>query len=190
MFDLGSEAIRNHWFHRIAYPHLVELQERTRFVVHLAYLDGGDVVYWEKLPGTFGVRVPTRIGAHQPAHRTALGKALLAAESDKCLDHPAFDAMKPSTAATITNRDELAREVARVRSDGIAYDRGEALFDIGCIATTVSAGHASTSAGYTTTAAISICGPLRWIGRGLIGPIRETANRITRAAAVNPMVDS
>jgi DNA-binding IclR family transcriptional regulator len=98
--------------------------------------------------------------------------------------------MKRSTPTTITDRDELAREVARVRNDGVAFDRGEALVDIGCIAATVSAGHASTSDGYTTTAAISICGPLRQIGRELISPVRATANKITRAAAVNPMIDS
>ncbi|MFI6173753.1 IclR family transcriptional regulator [Nocardia sp. NPDC051052] len=190
MFELGSEAVRNHWFHRIAYPHLAELQERTQLVVHLAYLDGGDVVYWEKLPGTIGIRVPTRIGGHQPAHRTALGKALLAAEPDKCLEHPAFDSMKRSTPTTITHRDELAREVAKVRADGIAFDRGEALVDIGCIAATVRAGHASTSDGYSTTAAISICGPLRQIEPKLISLLRATANQITRAAAVNPMTDS
>ncbi|MEV4129123.1 IclR family transcriptional regulator [Nocardia sp. NPDC049707] len=190
MFELGSEAVRNHWFHRIAYPYLAELQQRTQLVVHLAYLDGSDVVYWDKLPGTIGVRVPTRIGGHQPAHRTALGKALLAAEPDRCLEHPGFDSMKRSTPATITDRDELAREVVKVREDGVAFDRGEALVDIGCIAATVSAGHGSTSDGYTTTAAISICGPLRQIGCEFISPLRAAVSKINRAAAVNPMIDS
>ncbi|WP_228001636.1 IclR family transcriptional regulator [Nocardia australiensis] len=190
IFELGSEAVRNHWFHRIAYPYLAELQERTQLVVHLAYLDGSDVVYWDKLPGTTGGRVPTRIGGRQPAHRTALGKALLAAEPDRCLKHPGFDSMKRSTPITITDRDELAREIVKVRNDGVAFDRGEALVEIGCVAATVSAGHANTSDGYTTTAAISICGPLRQIGNELVNPLRAVANRITRAATVNPMIDS
>ncbi|KAA0015982.1 IclR family transcriptional regulator [Antrihabitans cavernicola] len=190
LFELGSEAIRNHWFYRIVYPHLVELQERTQLIVHLAYLDGGDVVYWEKLSGSMGVRVPTRIGGRQPAYRTALGKALLAAESDRCLEHPAFNSMKRSTPATIIDRDELTREVDRVNNDGVAFDHGEALVDIGCIAANVHAGHASTSDGYTTTAAISICGPLGQIRREMINSVRAAANQITRAAAVNPMIDT
>lgn len=189
MFELGSEAVRNHWFHRLAYPHLAQLQERTQLVVHLAYLDRTDVVYWEKLPGAIGIRIPTRIGGHQPAHRTALGKALLAAEGDEHLEDPAFGSMKRSTSATITDRGLLAKELARVRHDGFAQDRGEALVDIGCVATTVSAGHANTSNGHTTTAAISICGPLAQMRHELVGPLLTTAARITKSAAINPMVD-
>lgn len=187
MFELGSEAVRNHWFHRIALPHLSELQQRTKFIVHLAYLDGADVVYWEKLAGSLGVRVPTRIGGHQPAYRTALGKALLATEPDSYLDSPAFDAMKASTPNTITTRDRLFREIRQVREEGIAFDHGEGLVGIGCVSASVNAGNANTSDGHTTTAAVSICGPLDQLDRRLPAGVRATAGEISRAAGLNPM---
>lgn len=187
LFEIGSSGVRTHWFYQLARPYLFELQQRTKLVVHLAYLDGGDVVYWEKLNGDFGAQVPTRIGGRQPAHRTALGKSLLALESEDYLQGPTFDHMKPSTPATIITREELAAEVGRVREEGIAFDRGEGLIDIGCVASSVSAGHAKTSDGRRTIAAISVCGPLDLIGTRLVSTIRAASREISLAVGINPM---
>lgn len=187
MFELGSEGVRTHWFYRLARPHLFELQQRTKLVVHLAYLDGGDVVYWEKLDGEFGAHIPTRIGGHQPAHRTALGKALLAAEPEEYLHSPVFDRMKPGTPRTIVTREELSREVGNVRRDDIAFDRGEGLVDIGCVASAVSAGQAISSDGRHTVAAISICGPLDHIDSRMVSAVRSASREISRSVGVNPM---
>lgn len=190
MFELGTIGLRSHWFHRIASPHLVELQRRSQCTVHLAYLDGGDVVYWDKLPDSFGARLPTRIGGHQPAHCTALGKALLASEPECYLDRPEFDTLTRRTPHTLGTRAELNRELNNVRDTGVALDRGEALRSINCIAAPVEAGNASTSDGHNTTAAISVCGPSKRIPRQLHTTLRATATQISRDAAINPMIDS
>ncbi|QCB52984.1 IclR family transcriptional regulator [Rhodococcus sp. PAMC28707] len=187
MFELGSEGVRTHWFYRLVRPHLFELQQRTKLVVHLAYLDGGDVVYWEKLDGEFGAHIPTRIGSHQPAHRTALGKALLAAEPDEYLHAPVFDRMKPGLPLAIVTREQLAREITKVREDGIAFDRGEGLVDIGCVASSVSAGHATSSDGRHTVAAISICGPLDQMDARMVSSVRSASREISRSVGINPM---
>ncbi|WP_024796889.1 IclR family transcriptional regulator [Tomitella biformata] len=188
IFELGSEGVRNHWFHRIAYPRLNELQLRTGYVVHMAYLDGADAVYWERIGSSpFGSALTTRIGARRPAHRTALGKVLLAAEPPELLDSAAFANLKPGTPLTVTDRDALRVEIARVRAEGIAYDRGESLVGIGCIAAPVLAGRASTSDGHTTTAAISVCAPVDKLHRAIAAAVREVAADITRTAGRNPM---
>lgn len=190
MFELGSEAVRNHWFHRIAFRHLDELQRCTGLVVHLAFLDGADVVYWEKLGGGLGGRIPTRIGGHQPAHRTALGKALLAAEPDGSLDDPAFDVMRPGTPATICTREQLIPEVLKTRESGVAFDHGEALVGIDCIAAAVTAGHANTSDGHTTTAAVSLCGPRDRVNNRQVNQLLSTTAEISRAAFTNPLTEA
>lgn len=190
MFEVGTIGLRNHWFHRIALPHLWELQRRTRLTVHLAYLDGGDVVYWDKLTEQFGVNLPTRIGGHQPAHCTALGKALLATEPDRYLERPEFGALTRQTPQTITTREQLHDELTRVRDTGVALDRGEALRQVSCIAASVDAGHTSTSDGHATTAAVSVCGPTEHITYPLQARVRVTAIRISREAAIHPMVQS
>lgn len=188
LFELGSEAVRGHWFHRLAYPRLGELQQKTGYVVHLAYLDGGDAVYWEKIgSGVFGSTLTTRIGARRPAYRTALGKVLLAAEPPEFLDSPAFDHLTATTPLTLTSREALAAEVEQARSEGLGFDRGESLAGIGCIAAAVIAGQASTSDGHTTTAAISVCAPVDKLNRMIAAEVRSTAADIARAARLNPM---
>lgn len=190
LFELGSEAVRNHWFHRIAYPRLNDLARQTGAVVHMAYLDGADAVYWERIgAGTFSGQLATRIGARRPAYRTALGKVLLAAEPPAVLDSGAFAELKPVTGRTLTSLDALRAEVERARADGIAHDRGESLAGIGCIAAPVQAGTASTSDGHTTTAAISVCAPLERLNRTVAAAVRATAADISRTAGPNPMFE-
>lgn len=190
MFEVGTIGLSNHWFHRVALPHLWELQRRTQLTVHLAYLDGGDVVYWDKLAEQFGARLPTRIGGHQPAHCTALGKALLATEPDRYLDRPEFATLTRQTPQTITTPEQLHEELTRVRDTGVALDRGETLRHVGCIAASVDAGHASTSDGHVTTAAVSVCGPAEHVTYPLQARVRVTAIRISQEAATNPMVQT
>ncbi len=190
IFELGSEAVRNHWFHRIAYPRLNELHSNTGYVVHLAYLDGVDVVYWEKVgTGKFASALATRIGARRPAYRTALGKVLLASEPPAILDSAPLQNLKPGTPLTLTSPDALRAEVDRARVEGLAYDRGESLVGVGCIAAPVLAGQADTSDGHTTTAAISVCAPVDKLSRGVAAAVRAAAADISRSAGVNPMSD-
>ncbi len=53
-------------------------RESTHATVHLAVLDGDDVLYVEKIYGHHGVNLPSRVGGRVPALCTALGKAILA----------------------------------------------------------------------------------------------------------------
>lgn len=78
LVELGSLALHQDRIHRAAIPLLRDLHRATGLVVHLAVLDGSDVVYLEKIGGQMVAAIPTRIGGRQPAHCTAVGKAILA----------------------------------------------------------------------------------------------------------------
>lgn len=188
LFRLGTEGLRNHWFHRIAYPRLRELHTRTGYVIHLAYLDGSDAMIWDKLGGgAFGASIPTRIGTRRPAHQSAIGKVLLAAETDEFIT--GIRHLAPATARTITDPEALHGEIAQVRERRFAVDRSESFPGVGCIAAAVQAGIADTSDGHNTTAAISICAPVARIDHALLTPLLQAAAAITRAASPNPMVE-
>src|SRR5262249_9372738 len=66
------------WPHGAAIPLLHDLHRATGLVVHLAVLDGSDVVYLEKIGDRMTAAIPTRVGGRQPAHCAAVGKAMLA----------------------------------------------------------------------------------------------------------------
>jgi len=185
LFALGTEGLRNHWFHNIAYPHLRALQANTGHTVQLSYLDGKDVVVWDHLDATSDAPVATQIGERRAAHQCAAGKALLAAEPDAFLDQ--LDRLAPATPRTITDPEQLRAELGRVRERQLAFDRGEALPGVSSIATTALAGPADTSDGHTTAVAIAVSGPTARIDERCVPVLLRTATRITQEASPNPM---
>ncbi|MFD6822011.1 IclR family transcriptional regulator [Streptomyces sp. NPDC060085] len=117
-------------------PYLTEIYERTRQTVHLAALHGTDVVYLAKLYGHRQAPIPSRIGGRLPAHATAVGKVLLAYDADAATQ--ALSRLLPRfTRCTITDPDDLAAELERIRRTGIAFDDEESQLGLSCVAAPV-----------------------------------------------------
>ncbi|MGV9661888.1 IclR family transcriptional regulator [Nocardia niigatensis] len=110
LVELGSLAVHQDRVHAAAGEHLHHLYRATGMVVHLAVLDGDDVVYLDKIGGRLAAQVPTRVGGRLPAARTALGKALLAFDNPEAPDGES------------------------IRQLGYAAERNGALSGFGCIA--------------------------------------------------------
>ena len=126
LVELGSLAVQQDRLHRAAQPFLHALHRATGLVVHLAVLDGADVVYLEKIVGALGAAVPTRVGGRQPAHCTAVGKVLLAFSDPDRLD--AFvDLLARKTRYSISTRRQLTDELVAIRARGVAYERAESV---------------------------------------------------------------
>jgi DNA-binding IclR family transcriptional regulator len=177
LVELGSLAVHQDRLHRAAQPFLHELHRATGLVVHLAVLDGVDVVYLEKIAGGFGAAVPSRVGGRQPAHCTAVGKALLAFSEPSRLDDFDVDLLTRKTKYSISTRRQLTEELKAIRARGFAYERAESVAGFGCVAAPIGdAGQAEP------IAAVSVCGPLDRMAfdHRLAGPVRATALSIWR----------
>lgn len=61
-------------------PALAAISHRTQELVHLGRLDGANVLYLDKVEPERTVRVWSSIGKRAPAARTAMGRAILAAD--------------------------------------------------------------------------------------------------------------
>lgn len=152
--DLGARQ-ETEWHRRIRdalTPYLADLYELTRQTVHLAVLQGTEVVYLNKLYGHLQVRSPSRIGGRAPAYCTAVGKILLA------YDHAAAEEairgeLRQWTQSTITGPDQLRTELAAIRRTNIAFDREEILRGLNCVAAPV------IGPGGRPIAALSVSGP-------------------------------
>jgi DNA-binding IclR family transcriptional regulator len=171
LVELGSLAVHQDRLHRAAAPLLHELHRATGLVVHLAVLDGSDVVYLEKVGDRMMAAIPTRVGGRHPAHCTAVGKAMLAyAEQPDTID---FTARR--TKYSIATPAQLTQELAKVRSHGVAFDREESLAGFNCVA-------ASIGDPGEAVAAVSVCGPANRmvLDQRLAGPVRMTAMNIWR----------
>jgi DNA-binding IclR family transcriptional regulator len=172
LVELGSLAVHQDRLVRAASPLLGELHRATGLVVHLAVLDGADVVYLEKLGDrTF----PTRVGGRQPAHCTGVGKAILAYGDTE------VDLRVRKTKYSISTSSQLAAELARVRARGVAFEREESLLGFGCVAAPIGGpGEA--------VAAVSVCGPMNrmMFDQRLAAPVRMTAMAIWRNVEDGP----
>jgi DNA-binding IclR family transcriptional regulator len=180
LVELGSLAVHQDRLVRAAGPLLAELHRATGLVVHLAVLDGADVVYLEKVGDRMIGGLPTRVGARQPAHCTAVGKAILAYSDEDA----AVDLQARKTKYSIASSSQLAVELAKVRAHGIAFEREESLLGFGCVAAPV--GNPGEAAG--VTAAVSVCGPMNRMtfDQRLAAPVRMTAMGIWRNVEDGP----
>lgn len=120
---------------RVALPFLRDLRNECDETVNLAILDGGEVVYIERLLGSRTLGMRSEVGRRAAAHSTALGKAILSGwPPDEIhaflVNHP----LRALTSRTITDPERFLREVEQTRLRGFALDDEEN--DIGgrCIA--------------------------------------------------------
>ncbi len=119
---------------RAATRMLEELRAEVNETVHLARLDGSDVVYLASRESAHHLRLTSRVGRRVPAHATALGKALLAGRTDAEVDALLPAKLEALTPQTVTDRDALFAELAEVRERGYATERGQNTPGLGCFA--------------------------------------------------------
>ncbi|MBP2329223.1 DNA-binding IclR family transcriptional regulator [Kibdelosporangium banguiense] len=114
-----------------AMPFLQDLFATTGQTVHLAVLEGTDVLYLEKLFGHRRTKTPSRVGARCPAISTAVGKAILAHSSGVVLDNVTRN-LRPITAYTLASPPAVIHALRRVQNEGFALDNQEAAIGLTC----------------------------------------------------------
>jgi len=118
----------------ISYPIIERVCEKIEETVHIAMLDGTDVVYIEKKECTKSIKTSTRIGARIPAYVTADGKIILCyLEKDKLKELLPRN-IKKLTSNTITDKHQLLESFAAIKSNGYAVDYEETVQGLVCIA--------------------------------------------------------
>jgi IclR family transcriptional regulator, KDG regulon repressor len=155
LFELGT-SVQRRWpsgLREIAAPWLTEVFVRAGGnVVHLAVLDGTDVLYLDKVSSPRSPRVPTAVGSRVPATVTALGKAILASSPSPVVREVVEAGMPRLTAYSITESGRMVAELQRIRQSGVAIDREESTLGLTCVA-------APIITGAHTIAAVSVSGP-------------------------------
>lgn len=122
--ELGAAAGAE--FRRVAYPEMVKLSAETGETALLHVVSGVETVCIEKVESHQPVRVTFDIGRRGPLYAGASGKSLLAfLEPDRINEILAQVPLRQYTPATITDPDELRRELERTRARGYAISHGE-----------------------------------------------------------------
>ncbi|HRE28289.1 MAG TPA: IclR family transcriptional regulator [Anaerolineales bacterium] len=139
LFEIGSAYLSSTDLVSDGQVIVSEIARTCDETVHLAVLDGSDVLYLVKEEGTRTVRMVSAVGKRFPAYGTGVGKVLLSFLSDDDLAQrfPTGANLPALTPRTITDPQTLRAELATIRARGYAFDHEESTPGLCCVAAPV-----------------------------------------------------
>ena len=116
---------------------LDRLADQAKETIHLARLEGSDVVYLASRDAQHHLRPLSRVGRRLPAYSTSLGKALLAERGDDEVLALLPSDLRKLTPATINTPEALLSDLKATRDRGYSVDRGENTEHLRCVGVAV-----------------------------------------------------
>jgi IclR family acetate operon transcriptional repressor len=138
----------------VATPHLQELVQISGETANLAVLERNQAVYEAQAQPSRMVRMFMELGNRVPLHCTGCGKVLLAYQPESVIANIIAETGLPRyTETTITDPEQLQRELEQIRQQGYALDNGEQEEGVRCVAAPIFGSQGRV------VAAVSISGP-------------------------------
>jgi DNA-binding IclR family transcriptional regulator len=122
-------------FDDITRPLLIELSQSVGETVDLSVLKNQGAVFTDQVQGAHRLRAVSHVGETFPLHCTANGKALLSVAESRRLERFLREKLPRMTPNTITQPDELAKEINTIRRTLVAYDLEEHTEGISAVGT-------------------------------------------------------
>ena len=177
MRSLGASAETAQRLHEAATIPLDRLRTKTPGTLHIAILDGYDVLYVERREGPGAIRVFRAVGTRNAAHVTSSGKVLLAfLPADQQQRVLQGMRLTPRTPRTITSPRAFLAELDHVRRQGYGENRGESEPGMCSIAAPIRDPLGRV------VATVSVAEYVEDVEKGLVHlarPVVETARRIS-----------
>lgn len=176
LYELGTRAVEQIDLRARVHPWFRRLSAQVGETIHLGVLQKTTVVYLDKVePSNRRVWLASRIGASNPVHCTAMGKAMLAflpeREMHDILARIRYTRLTPRTLCT---PEALMRSLDRVRRRGYSIDDEEAEAGVRCVGAPIL-----NDAG-RPVAAVSVSGPSSRITQHSVPGIAEHLIRCCR----------
>ncbi len=159
LFRLGTLVRRRMSVSEVARPLLFSLREKTNETVHLAILDGTEIMYVYFLESTQAVRMRSDLGLRKPAYCTAEGQAILAFRPPEVVQAVIRKGLAPRTPQTLTDANALTKALDTVRQRGCAVEDEESEIGVRCIAAPIR------DDGGDVVAAVGVAGPVNRLSK-------------------------
>ena len=179
ILQISSTVLANLDINKIAEGYLQELYEKSREIVQMYILREGKLACVAKVGNPRGLTLSSFVGWTTEPHAAGAGKVLLSEEPrEKILSIYPDKVLRRYGKKTITDFEELFRELRRVRRQGYAIDDEEYYQGIRCVAAPVRAGK-------RVVASVSCTGPIfrmtmERIRGELVNMVKQTAEDISR----------
>ena len=157
LFGLGALVRQRMNVATDARPFLFHLREATGETVHLAILEGPDIVFVLNLESNHAIRMRADLGARKPAFCTAEGRAMLAFQSADVVNDVLGHRLVPRTPKTIIDAGEIRTALEAVRSAGFATEDEQSELGMRSVAAPIR------NANGRVVAAIGLAGPMQRI---------------------------
>jgi DNA-binding IclR family transcriptional regulator len=169
LYELGSRAIEQIDLRARVQPWFRKLSAQVGETVHLGVMQKTSIVYLDKVdPINRRVWLASRIGASNPVHCTAMGKAILAfLPPDAAADIIAHIRFTRFTPRTLCTPEALQRSLDRVRRRGYAIDDEEVECGVRCVGAPI------LNESGRPVAAVSVSGPSSRITQQSVPGIAE-----------------
>lgn len=133
-YELGSRYISNINIAEEIQCIVKKVVSQCGETTHFAILDGKETVYLMKEESSEAIRMVSSVGKRISAHATAIGKALLSGFNQEEIKELYRNGLDSITANTITNIEELCRQVEKIKQEKVAYESEESSLSITCVA--------------------------------------------------------
>jgi IclR family transcriptional regulator, pca regulon regulatory protein len=121
VLELGRAYVSTLTLPEVALPHLRDLVTEARESSTVAVLDREQIIYIAHVPAKRSLSISVTVGGRDPSSCSALGRVLLAAQSDEWLDRYISETeLVAYTPRTIVDPERLRAELLRIRKQGYA----------------------------------------------------------------------
>ena len=177
LLELGSLVKGRLNVREVALEHMRELHKLTGQTINLSVQQGDEIVYIERAwSERSGMQVVRAIGGRAPLHLTSTGKLFLSVSDVRQVKaYVMRTGLAGTTRNSITQADELDRDLALIRRHGYARDNEELELGVRCIAAGIYDDTGKLQAG------LSISAPSERMRDEWIGILQGAAARISEA---------
>jgi len=155
LFALGALVRQRMNVATDARPFLFHLREATGETVHLAILEGPDIVFVLNLESNHAIRMRADLGARKPAFCTAEGRAMLAFQPQDVVNDVLGRRLVPRTPKTIIHAGQIRAALEEVRALGFATEDEQSELGMRSVAAPIR------NANGRVVAAIGLAGPIQ-----------------------------
>ena len=156
-------AISNYDFSKICLEYMQAFTDKSGYSTSLAVLSGNNMVTLDvcQPKGHSQIRVSADVGYYAELYSTASGKLFLSQFSDSELrDYFDGKELVPFTKTTITNKEDLIRELAEIRKNGFSMENEENQENILSIAAPITDSSNTVKASFVVTVLKQMIGPV------------------------------
>lgn len=138
LYEYGKIYEKDFSLKKIVRPYLEKLGKEFGEGVYFAVESNYQVFYVDRVEANYSLRLTTKPGNSDPLYCTAMGKVILAFQSQEYFDEYLNKSERVKlTENTLVTKDELKNEIELIKKSGYALDNEEVEKDLICVAAPV-----------------------------------------------------